>query len=190
MLSSCSTASSLLLLATLANLRAQRIQPTSCRPFPRSLSNLFVPASNFSSKGVKAVTGDPFVIGTCPSMRAPFWDVCVNGNKCDVLAEAVYQFRPKHSSAGRFCIFSSLCSNPYVTCIETMHMVFSWYLRGTKQERAAERDEQWEAQQNVLKRRRGNLWQDVSPQLHHLTNQPNFSSTHNCKAMQAAFLHG
>ncbi len=34
--------------------------------------------------------------------------------------------------------------------------------RGTKQERAAERDEQWEAQQEVLKRRRGNLWQNVS----------------------------
>ncbi|KAA6420469.1 MAG: hypothetical protein FRX49_09630 [Trebouxia sp. A1-2] len=32
--------------------------------------------------------------------------------------------------------------------------------RGTKQERAAERDEQWEAQQEVLKRRRGNLWQN------------------------------
>ena len=34
--------------------------------------------------------------------------------------------------------------------------------RGTKEERAEERDEQWEAQQAVLKRRRGNSWQDVS----------------------------
>ena len=36
--------------------------------------------------------------------------------------------------------------------------------RGTPKERAAERDEQWEAQQEVLKRRRGNLWQSVSLQ--------------------------
>ena len=34
--------------------------------------------------------------------------------------------------------------------------------RGTKEERAEERDEQWEAQQAVLERRRGNSWQDVS----------------------------
>ena len=36
-----------------------------------------------------------------------------------------------------------------------------WY-RGSKEERASERDEQWEAQQEVLRRRRGNTWQSVS----------------------------
>ena len=103
-------------------------------------------------------------------------------SKRDMLAEAIHQFRLKHFSAGGFCVFSSC------VLITTYHLYrnnaywFCCYLRGTKQERAAERDEQWEAQQNVLKRRRGNLWQDVSPQLHHLTRQSCLLSTCNFEA--------
>ncbi|DBA79664.1 TPA: hypothetical protein ACH3X1_008340 [Trebouxia sp. C0004] len=48
----------------------------------------------------------------------------------------------------------SLCRN-HRPC--QTQALFGW---GTKQERAAERDEQWEAQQEVLKRRRSNLWQN------------------------------
>lgn len=165
LLSSCFTASSLLLSATLANQRTLRIQPASCRQFPRSLSNLSVPASNFSSKGVSAITGESF--RTCPSLHAPFWGSCIPNLFVFVATNAMRLQKPcTNSDPSTFrlvgIVYSAACVATLCRLCRNNAYGFHCYLRGTKQERAAERDEQWEAQQNVLKRRRGNLWQDVS----------------------------
>lgn len=57
---------------------------------------------------------------------------------------------------------TQLHADAIIAGISGPQLVFAAFNRGTKEERAEERDEQWEAQQAVLKRRRSNSWQDVS----------------------------
>lgn len=70
------------------------------------------------------------------------------------------------SKSGTFRLVSFAKSAGCLAAVWWLLLNIAFGNRGTKQERAAERDEQWEAQQHILKRRRGNLWQDVGILLH------------------------